>query len=264
MKSLIINADDFGLSDGVCKSILELFENGAISSTSLMLAAPNATSIAKKWNVKELKNRAGVHLQLSGGKPICSYAEVPSLYNSNKTAFTSIKDGDKYNLHEVEKEWRRQISNAFELLESSPTHLDSHHGVHRIPELFDIYIKLASEYKIPIRGFGEGAIRNRIEKECIPASIALVREWTGKSLDFNSLIDYIQSCFRKYPNETIVELVCHPGYCDEYLKNISSLSIARENDHNELLKLKKSNWFEENGYKLISFKDVGDGFNRCI
>ena len=79
MVSIVMNADDFGLSDGICRSIMELFEADAISSTSLMTAAPGAKARLENWRVSQLKDRAGVHLQLTAGQPLSPLGEVQSL-----------------------------------------------------------------------------------------------------------------------------------------------------------------------------------------
>lgn len=77
MKCVIINADDFGLSTGVCKSILDLFESNAITNTSLMVAAPNAIHTISRWGGRNLLGVAGVHLQLISGLPLAPAKKIP-------------------------------------------------------------------------------------------------------------------------------------------------------------------------------------------
>ena len=65
---LIINADDFGLTDGVCQAIVELGQAGGISSTTAMLGVPEAlTRIHRYWN--NLSIPCGVHLHVTYGAP---------------------------------------------------------------------------------------------------------------------------------------------------------------------------------------------------
>ena len=261
MKFVIINSDDFGLSDGICKSILELFESNAISNTSLMVAAPNAIKTISKWDGKKLLGRAGVHLQLTAGKPLTPRNQIPSLYDLDSNKFKDPRKGVLPHSLEVEIEWRTQIEIACELLGGLPTHIDSHHGVHRIPEFSEIYRKLAKEYEIPMRGAVSGPFRDIIETNSLSATVAIVREWTGRMLNLDNLIHQVEMVKKNNPNEKVIEVISHPGYSDEYLESISSFSIVRENDHAVLLDLAKINWWNKNGYKLISYKDFGYGLD---
>ncbi len=265
MKALIINADDFGISDGVCKSILELFDKNAISSTSLMVASPNAIKTIKKWNGKSLLGNAGVHLQLTAGKPLTSQNKVPSLYSLDSSKkFGDPRNGPLPQISEVEIEWRYQIEKACELLGGLPTHIDSHHGMHRIPEFSRTYIKLAKEYNIPMRGAISGPFKDIVKRESLIATIAIVRKWTGRMLDSNELIKQLKMIEYNYPDENVIEVISHPGYSDNYLESISSFSSVRENDHSVLLFLAQKNWWSLNRYKLISYKDFGNGIARSI
>ncbi|WP_145838534.1 ChbG/HpnK family deacetylase, partial [Bacillus paralicheniformis] len=69
MKSLIINADDFGFSRGVNLGIIEAFQHGVLTSTTLMVnmqEAEHAVELARQN--RELG--VGVHLTLTAGRPI--------------------------------------------------------------------------------------------------------------------------------------------------------------------------------------------------
>ncbi|MBO5102478.1 MAG: ChbG/HpnK family deacetylase, partial [Clostridia bacterium] len=54
---LILNADDFGLSPSVNKGIVEAFQQGIISSATMMMNTPytdEAIELAKKHNLKNI------------------------------------------------------------------------------------------------------------------------------------------------------------------------------------------------------------------
>jgi hypothetical protein len=261
MKFLIINADDFGLSGGICKSILELLGCGAITNTSLMVAAPDATTMIRKWGGKNLLGLAGVHLQLTAGAPLETTNELTTLVDPISKRFRDPRKGPPVLAAEAEIEWRKQINTACDLLGGLPTHLDSHHGVHRIPELFDVYRKLAAEFGIPMRGAVSGTVKDIIQKDNLKATVAIVREWTGRLLDYKNLISQIETVAKDNPKEKVIEVISHPGYNDKYLESISSFSTVRENDHSVLLSLAKQNWWSDAGYKLISYRDFYHGLN---
>jgi chitin disaccharide deacetylase len=255
MTFIIINADDFGYSDGICRSVLELLDAGAISGTSLMCAAYGAQERCHRWSVSSLRSFAGVHLQLSGGNPISPPHDIPTLLAADMSGFRDFHTGELPSATHVELEWRRQIEVASSMLGTSPTHLDSHRGVHRIPEFFEIYVRLASELKIPIRGAG-GEIGTRMRSDGVPGTVALVREWTGRSLGPDALRRVTREVVQTHPNEHVIEVISHPGYNDNYLASLSSLSQAREDDHNALLQLFREGWLEADGYTLASHADL--------
>lgn len=260
---IIINADDFGCSDGICRSILELLDAGAITGTSLMCATQGAQERFRSWGVSNLLGFAGVHLQLTGGRPLSPTNEVPTLLDAESENFRDPRFGKLPDIREVELEWRRQIETAYIALGGPPAHLDSHHGVHRIPELFDVYVRLASELSVPIRGAG-GKIGQRMRSEGISGTVALVRDWTGRSLGADSLRQMVNNVIAEYPQEEVVEVISHPGYNDTYLSAISTLSAAREDDHRALLELARSGWPGVDGHLLASHACLstrGPGFH---
>ena len=57
---LILNADDFGLSQSVNKGIVECLQNGLVTSTTMMMNTPytdEAIKLAKEHNIKNI----GIH-----------------------------------------------------------------------------------------------------------------------------------------------------------------------------------------------------------
>lgn len=251
MRYAIVNADDFGYSDGICKSILELLNANAISATSLMCAAHGASERFRRWHVVDLRGIAGVHLQLTGGRPLSPVAEVPTLVDPETGNFRNPRKGDLPEVEQVEVEWRRQIQLACDVLGGTPSHLDSHHGVHRIPELFHLYCGLAAELGVPVRG-ATGAIATRMRTQSIIGTTTLVRDWTGRSLGPESLRQMVNSAFEEDVDAQVVEVISHPGYNDAYLTSVSSLSAAREQDHEALLQLSRMGWPRIDNIDLVS------------
>ena len=65
MKSIIINAEDFGLNDGICRSVMELFQGEAISNSTVMICVEGAARRCKEFLDLTMSRRIGVHLQLN-------------------------------------------------------------------------------------------------------------------------------------------------------------------------------------------------------
>ncbi len=165
--------------------------------------------------------------------------------------FFDPRNRTSFKVNEVEKEWRTQIGIGIELLGCKPSHLDSHHGVHRIPELFPLYLDLAAELGVPVRGT-IGADVAKMKSRHVPGSVALVRNWTGKDLPKSELISQIEDVHKSYPEEKYLELIVHPGFSDDYLRSISSLSDARENDFSVVKELGAEGWNQNTNMTLIS------------
>ncbi len=259
MTRLVINADDLGLSDGICKAIVELMDSGAVSSSSFMVAAPGAAERAKRWHLESYQGRVGVHLQLTGwGKPVADLKRVPSLIHNETLMFGSKEHLLRTNPEEVEVEWTRQIELTGDLLGGPPSHLDSHHGVHRSPHLVDTFLSLAKRYELPIRS-GSPELDAKMRSLHVRGPEKVIREWTGRSMGVSGIRELLNSAVSvPLPPDGIV-LVSHPGYCDDELLSISTLNTAREGDRIALAELRSTNWLGRNGFELVSYSSFQAG-----
>ncbi|HET7722031.1 MAG TPA: ChbG/HpnK family deacetylase, partial [Acidimicrobiales bacterium] len=80
---LIVNADDYGLTEGISRGILHAHREGIVTSTSAMPLGPAYPKVAK-WLPDEDVLGVGVHLAAVGeDPPLLSAREVPSLVDRN-------------------------------------------------------------------------------------------------------------------------------------------------------------------------------------
>lgn len=140
MRSLIVNADDLGQSEGVTAGILDAHARGVVTSASLMVrwpAASAAVDAAREHPELDL----GLHLDL--GEWVLEGDSWRPLY--------AVVDLDDHGA--VADEVARQLD-AFERLTGrEPTHLDSHQHVHlRAPALLEAATQAAARLAIPLRG----------------------------------------------------------------------------------------------------------------
>src|SRR5581483_2268442 len=75
---LIVNADDFGLTCGVNRAILELHRAGVLTSATLMARAA-ATDEAIELAKATPSLGVGCHVVLVDGEPMQAAAQIPSL-----------------------------------------------------------------------------------------------------------------------------------------------------------------------------------------
>lgn len=252
MMKVVINADDYGLSGGVCQAVTELLELGAISNTTVMICAPGALTRCRELSIHSHRARFGVHLQLTGGTPVSPAHEVPSLVDLSTGHFLPKERLPYSNPDEVRIEWRRQIETVWKLLGGKPSHLDSHQGAHRQPHLSPIYLELAASHCLPVRG---GVRIGQIPSEAlgISGSSLSLSEWTGRQLSADSLIELLLEKRKLLAVDQVLEVVSHPGYSDDQLRSVSSLNDARTSDFEALIELHRQRALHRHGFELVSY-----------
>lgn len=146
MIKLIVNGDDFGLTSGVNRAIINAHKEGILTSTTLMaagLAWQEAVELAKATPTLAV----GVHLTLTALRPVLPAGQVPSLTDGEGRFRRKLLRVPWLDRDQIETEWRAQIQRVVEA-GLQPTHLDSHHHVHLLPPLMTIACRLAEEYGI--------------------------------------------------------------------------------------------------------------------
>jgi chitin disaccharide deacetylase len=139
-RRLIVNADDFGLSPGVNRGIIQTYERGIVTSTSLMVRGETAGEAAE---YAKLHPALGVGLHLDLGEWIYRDEAWVPLYEV-------CPDDDET---EVEREATRQLDRFRELMGSDPTHIDSHQHVHQRMPTSGIVKRLARTLGVQVRHF---------------------------------------------------------------------------------------------------------------
>lgn len=219
MKYLIVNGDDFGLTKGVNKGIVESYKNGILRSTSIMCNMPYAHEAAE---IKELCPNLGfgIHITLDAGKPLSSPNKVPTLVDEKgyfkKDYRHALNDA---NVDEIKMEMEEQIKKAFSL--GVPiTHMDSHHGVQTHPKVLKVFIDLAMKYNLPVRS-------TPLDKKVIvEAGVKTIDNFVYTFYDKGAKKENLLFILEKLDNG-ITEIMTHPGYVDDELMKISSYNVKR-------------------------------------
>src|SRR5262249_60976007 len=79
-KRLIVNADDFGLTTGVNRAIIEGHTRGAITSATLMANMPAFDAAVRLANDHPSLG-VGLHINITQGRPVADASRVSSLIN---------------------------------------------------------------------------------------------------------------------------------------------------------------------------------------
>jgi hopanoid biosynthesis associated protein HpnK len=152
IRKLIINADDFGLCEGVNKAVYEAHTRGVLTSATIMANMPavdEAIAIAKKTPSLGV----GVHLNATDGRPILSGGDVGAIVGEDGkfkySAYTLVMKSlvDKKVLKALEIELAAQIGSIIDK-GIVPTHLDSHKHFHCFGPIYRIVCSLAERFGI--------------------------------------------------------------------------------------------------------------------
>ena len=244
---LIINADDFGLSDSVNKGIVECFQKGLISSTSLMVNTPyteSAVKLAKKHKIKNI----GVHLNLTYGKSVLDKSEVPSLVDERGIFHYVCMLGYHTQYVDAKKELRAQIE-KFLSFGLKPTHLDHHHYFNEIPNILKAYLELAKEYNLPVRSMDEYA-RNEAKKMGVKTTDEFSFAFHHEGVNV-STFEVLKNLF--WNKSISLEVMATPGYMDDYTRTQTSYLI-REDEMQVLNEAKEKGFFNE--VDFVGFGDI--------
>jgi len=148
MKSLIVNADDFGLTIGVNDGIIQAFREGILTSTTLMANADAFDdAVAKARELPGLD--VGCHLVLTGGRAIAPPEKIPSLVTRNGNLPKSLLDvvtrvsAGFIRRIDIETEFRAQIERIRDA-GIVPSHVDTHKHTHVHPKIMEAFFDAAA------------------------------------------------------------------------------------------------------------------------
>lgn len=179
MKELIINADDFGLSRGANLGVIRAWQQGILTSTSLMpggLAFDEAVALAKENPGLQV----GLHLTLVQGRGMLPRQGLPSLVDElGNFGNDPVLAGMRYFfLKPLRKKLYREIeAQILKCLDAgiALSHVDGHLNIHMHPAVFDILAVLMPKY---------GIKTFRLSRENLAANLAVDRQrLVGKYAD---------------------------------------------------------------------------------
>lgn len=156
MRRLIVNADDYGLTPGISRGILEAHARGIVTSTSALAVGP-AFDVAARWLGDHPALGVGIHLALSGeDRPLLSAREIPTLIGRSGGF---CRDWRRFALRALRGavdpcDVRRELAAQVERILAAgvrPTHIDAHQHLHLWPLVREEVLALARRMALPIR-----------------------------------------------------------------------------------------------------------------
>lgn len=240
IQRVIINADDFGLSSDENRTIISAFQQGLISSATLMANMPafeEACALARQHG---LQGRIGLHFNLTYGRPLsAAIRRQPRFCNA----------AGEFDLHlprhqlwlpaptrraiqaELQAQWQRCLEHGVR-----PSHIDSHQHVHNILPVGEVVARFAARQGVPLR-----LARNLGRNINLPKR--LFKAWLNRRLRrlAPASADHVCTPLDLHhgllPDHGVLEVIAHPyplrqGFGDAYLEDELSLGevLARRLD----------------------------------
>lgn len=158
-KYLIVNSDDFGISEDVSRGIIEAHLQGIVTSTTAMVNMPAAEAAIKKAQSTAPNLGIGLHLTLSYGSPVSEAETIPSLVTEEGSFVSTygalMEKMPGYRAEDLERELNAQFERFCEIAGHKPDHIDSHHrAAYMHPAGLDIMLRLAHTHNLPLRWAG--------------------------------------------------------------------------------------------------------------
>ncbi len=220
MKFLIVNGDDFGASRGANRGILEAHRQGILTSTSLLVDTPwSEEAAALGRSAPELS--VGLHVDLHGqGGPTAT--------------------GTRRRLRE---ELDEQFGRFEKLVGRPPTHIDSHHNVHRHAEVLPGFLDFAGRHGLPLR-----------EHSPVRYVSKFYGQWGGRTHLEQISVENLARMLETEIPDGISELSCHPGHLDP--EHQTGYSAEREVELRTLCDPTLRAVLAANSIRLVSYRDL--------
>jgi predicted glycoside hydrolase/deacetylase ChbG (UPF0249 family) len=221
-RHLIVNADDFGSTEGINRAIADCHRAGTVTSASLMAtgkAAPHAAALAR-----ELPGLS-VGLHWVGDRPGVAMVDM---------------DDERA----VAAELARQLALFEELMGRAPTHLDSHHHLHMAERPMKLFAAAAMPLGIPVRE--DGSVRY---------VGGFYGQWEHEATDLEHVsVGALEGILRdELAPDGWTEIGCHPGYVTPQLR--SAYAAEREAEVSTLTDPRIAALIGELGIELGSYAD---------
>lgn len=240
--TLVVTADDLGLSPGVTRGILEAHRDGIVRSTSLLVTFPAAEEAAS-LALAEHDLEIGLHIDLVGGMPVSDAGEIPSLVDGEGRLralgdFTGRLLTGRVRADDVAREVRAQV----ELARSwgvPALAWDSHRHVHLMPPVARVVGHLARELGARWVRRGRALRQPLAAKSAAIHAASFLSELAYRKVPGNRWFVDLSAARPRLDATGVAllaasgglgEVAAHPGYADDELRRSDWLVEDRELD----------------------------------
>ena len=248
---LIVNADDFGLSKGQNYGILDACRHGLVTSTTALV---NGAAIGHGVALsRELPGLAlGMHFVLTLGEPL---SPMPGLTREGQLGkwIWQLAEKDRLPLEEIAGELQCQYQRFIALFGRAPTHIDSHHHVHMIPQIYPLVAAFAREKGVALRIDHQTARRDGLDVQAARSSAGFSSDFYGDGVSDALFLQILDASLAR--QESSLEVMCHPAFIDTAILE-SAYCYPRVKELEVLTGEALKYAIVERGYRLGSYRDI--------
>lgn len=284
-RKLIVNADDFGLTEGVNQAVIKCYKKASVSSATLMINT-DATKHAVELAKENPGLGVGLHFNLTTGKPLSELDTVRSLV-AHDGFFCSRKVWERRPFlglvknRDIETEFLAQVQ-RYQEFGLSMTHIDSHQHMHVYPSVFSVVSKYCIRNNVPLRipyvsHFLDSNILCRSNMKKLLRS-SLLRLLIGLDVlpitrkrpisndhfccifDFMPIPEFIRKehyvrMLDKF-KKGICELMVHPAQVDEKLRRLTEITKVSQQEYKILASFSLKHECQKRGIEFINYSDL--------
>lgn len=272
-KLVIVNADDFGFSDGITEGILRAHREGIVTSTTIAANMPAAAAAAARL-AEAPHLGVGVHLNVSQGPPLSQagriLADSDGIMRRSAVQVILACACRRGVLDAVEAECDAQIRWVLDR-GIRPTHLDSHRHIHAFPPVFARVAALARRYHIPFVRWPREVLTGRwpacsVKQRRVSVLVGFLAPWNAAigpdlratcgawGVAHTGAIDsrwLIRAAAAVRPGAT--DIMTHPGLGDDLDASMTRLRESRLRELAALCDPAVRDAFRRHGVELIHY-----------
>ncbi len=254
----VLCADDFAMTDGVSRAVLELLAAQRLSATGAMTNRPGWSGWARELAPHGVHADLGVHLNLTCGGPLgampglCPDGAFPTLGTVIRAGLVSARLRT-----EMSGEIARQLDAFEQAMGQVPDFVDGHQHVHAMPGVRGLvlgelvrrygaqrpYLRDPSDTLVAIRARGV-AVRKALVISGLAAGFGKAARALGFATNdgfagvspFDPARDFAADMARFLVRPGARHLVmCHPGFVDDTLRALDPVVGTRPLEHAALM-----------------------------
>lgn len=252
-------ADDYAMTPGVSRGILEALDAGRLSATSVMTTSPWWPDLAGPLRRHDKRADIGLHLNLTLGAPL---GAMPSLAPTGHLPDIAVwmklaRRGTlpRPEASELTGEIERQMQRFVDVFGRPPDHVDGHQHVHVLAAVAPLVLAAIERrgWRPWLRDSGDRPARILARGSSLKKALGLAvlaRGLAGRARDaglavndgfagfssFDPSHDYAAQFARYLRAPGAAHLVmCHPGHADDALRALDPVVETREQELRFLL-----------------------------